>query len=43
MTGHRPFRELTSKFSRERRARVAERVAKLKSPEYVGANCPNAR
>jgi len=31
MTGHRPFKELTAKFSRERRARVAERVAELKS------------
>ena len=31
MTGHRPFKELTAKFSRERRARVATRVAQLKS------------
>ena len=31
MTGHRPFKELTAKFSRERRARVAARVAELKS------------
>jgi hypothetical protein len=30
MTGHRPFRELTAKFTRKRRARVAARVADLK-------------
>jgi transcriptional regulator with XRE-family HTH domain len=30
MTGHRPFKELTAGFSRERRARVATRVGELK-------------
>jgi transcriptional regulator with XRE-family HTH domain len=31
MTGHRPFKGLTAKFSPERRARVAARVADLKT------------
>ena len=31
MTGHRPFKDLTRRFSPERRARVAARVAELKS------------
>jgi hypothetical protein len=31
MTGHRPFKDLTARFPRERRARVAARVAELKS------------
>ncbi|HVZ36901.1 MAG TPA: XRE family transcriptional regulator [Polyangiaceae bacterium] len=31
MTGHHPFAELTKKFSAKRKARVAERVAELKS------------
>jgi transcriptional regulator with XRE-family HTH domain len=31
MTGHRPFKDLTRKFSPERHARVAARVAELKS------------
>ena len=31
MTGHRPFRDLTKKLSPEGRARVAARVAELKS------------
>jgi len=31
MSGHRPFRELTKTFSPERRARVAKRVAELKT------------
>jgi DNA-binding XRE family transcriptional regulator len=31
MTGHRPFSELTSKFPAKRKARVASRVAELKT------------
>ncbi len=31
MTGHHPFAELTKKFLAKRKARVAERVAELKS------------
>jgi len=31
MTGHRPFKELTKGFSKERTARVAARVSKLKA------------
>lgn len=31
MSGHRPFTELTRKFSAKRKARVAERVAELKA------------
>jgi transcriptional regulator with XRE-family HTH domain len=31
MTGHRPFKGLTARFPRERGARVAARVAELKS------------
>lgn len=31
MTGHRPFKDLTKKFSPERRTRVAAKVAELKS------------
>ena len=31
MTGHRAFKDLTAKFSRERRGRVAARVAEIKS------------
>ncbi len=31
MTGYRPFKELTAKFSRERHARVAARIGELKS------------
>jgi DNA-binding XRE family transcriptional regulator len=31
MTGHRPFKELTAKFSAQSKARVAARVTKLKT------------
>jgi transcriptional regulator with XRE-family HTH domain len=31
MTGHRPFSELTKKFSPERKARVATRVTEMKA------------
>ncbi len=31
MTGHRPFSELTKKFSPERKARVAAKVRTLKA------------
>jgi len=31
MTGHRPFKDLTKRFSTERRGRVAARVAGLKT------------
>ena len=31
MSGHRPFAELTRKFSPKRKARVAARVAQLKA------------
>ena len=31
MTGHRPFKDLTAKFTRERRTRVSVRTAELKS------------
>jgi hypothetical protein len=31
VSGHRPFTELTSKFSPKRKARVALRVAELKA------------
>ena len=42
MTGHRPFAELTAKFSPKRKARVAQRVAALKS-EMVLADLRQAR
>jgi predicted transcriptional regulator len=31
MTGHRPFRELTERFSPKRKARVADKVAALET------------
>jgi transcriptional regulator with XRE-family HTH domain len=31
MSGHRPFTELTKKFSAKRKARVAERIAEFKA------------
>ena len=31
MTGHRPFKDLTKKFSPERRARVTARIAELRA------------
>jgi len=31
MTGHRPFTDLTKKFSAKRKVRVAERVAEIKA------------
>ena len=31
MTGHRPFKDLTKKFSPQRRARVTARIAELRT------------
>src|SRR5262249_13480211 len=42
MSGHRPFAELTRKFPPKRRARVARRVAELKT-EMVLAELRQAR
>ena len=42
MTGHRPFKDLTKRFSPERRARVTAKVAELKT-EMVLAELRQAR
>ncbi len=42
MSGHRPFTELTRRFSAKRKARVAERVAELKA-EMALAELRHAR
>lgn len=37
MTGHRPFRELTAGFTPDRRARVAERAARMQEEMTLDA------